>query len=176
MGVQLLNPTNQSAMADSGDVCWSVRPSKIGWLSCDGSTISSAAGFGLLRSDSYRELFEIVKTMPPNTGLENFDAGDAIHLPDIQGRVMVGSGSGDGLSPRTLGQTGGDEQVTLDIDSLPAHGHTVVTGGSIGGAITGVTALSNYSTTGTISTSLAGNDGAHKNMQPFLVLNCFIKI
>lgn len=44
-------------------------------------------------------------------------------LPDMQGRVAVGSGSGLGLSTYTLGQKGGTETVTLNTNNLASHAH-----------------------------------------------------
>ncbi len=45
--------------------------------------------------------------------------------PDLRGRFVLGSGAGTGLTVRTLGQTGGVETVTLTLNEIPAHTHTV---------------------------------------------------
>jgi microcystin-dependent protein len=46
-------------------------------------------------------------------------------LPNLQGRVPVGTGNGQGLSPYVIGEVGGAENVSLTINNLPAHTHTL---------------------------------------------------
>lgn len=48
-------------------------------------------------------------------------------LPDLRGRSAVGAGQGPGLTPITLGQSGGTEQVTLTVTQLPPHTHSAST-------------------------------------------------
>ena len=54
--------------------------------------------------------------------------------PDLRGRFIVGSGSGSGLTSRSIGNTGGTETHTLSTGNLPAHNHsfsgTTTTGGA----------------------------------------------
>ncbi len=45
--------------------------------------------------------------------------------PNLQGRFVLSSGSGSGLSTRTTGQTGGVETVTLSLAQMPSHSHAV---------------------------------------------------
>ena len=45
--------------------------------------------------------------------------------PDLRGRFIVGSGSGSGLTSRSIGNTGGVETVTLTVNQLPVHKHSV---------------------------------------------------
>jgi microcystin-dependent protein len=45
--------------------------------------------------------------------------------PDLRGRFILSSGSGSGLTPRTTGQTGGVENVTLSLAEMPQHIHNV---------------------------------------------------
>ena len=45
--------------------------------------------------------------------------------PDLRGRFVLGSGSGTGLTPRSLSQTGGAETVTLTEAQMPSHSHDV---------------------------------------------------
>lgn len=52
------------------------------------------------------------------------DGRTTFGLPDFQGRVPLGAGNGGGLTPRTLGQKGGQEQVNLGIQNLPSHNHS----------------------------------------------------
>jgi len=44
-------------------------------------------------------------------------------LPDLRSRVPVGAGQGTGLSPYSLGQTGGAENVTLTTSTIASHTH-----------------------------------------------------
>ncbi|QUJ66496.1 phage tail protein [Photobacterium sp. GJ3] len=50
---------------------------------------------------------------------------DSYALPDLQGRVPVGMGSGPGLTPRHQGQKFGLEQVVLTSVNLPSHTHAL---------------------------------------------------
>lgn len=40
-------------------------------------------------------------------------------------RLALGAGAGPGLTPRTMGQAGGANEVTLDIGTIPPHTHVV---------------------------------------------------
>jgi microcystin-dependent protein len=55
-------------------------------------------------------------------------------LPDLRGRAPLHSGSGPGLTPRSLGESGGAENVTLQTTQLPAHTHAML-GDSSGGGL-----------------------------------------
>lgn len=81
----------------------------IGYLPCDGSAVSRTV---------YAALFNALgTTWGPGDGSTTFN------LPDLRGRVGVGSGTGAGLSPRTLGQTFGEEEHTQTLAELASHGH-----------------------------------------------------
>jgi microcystin-dependent protein len=45
--------------------------------------------------------------------------------PDLRGRFVLGSGGGNGLTPRALGQIGGKENQQLTTRELPPHSHGV---------------------------------------------------
>jgi microcystin-dependent protein len=45
-------------------------------------------------------------------------------LPDLQGRTIVGTGEGPGLSQRSTGEEPGSENTALTVNQLPAHAHT----------------------------------------------------
>jgi len=74
--------------------------------------------------------------------------------PDLRGRLPIGTGSGPGLTSRTLRESLGTETETLIISQLPAHDHTY-NGGSN-------------------TTDQTGGGSTHNNMQPSLALNFFI--
>lgn len=52
------------------------------------------------------------------------DGATTFALPDLQGRVPIGMGSGTNLTPRTLGSKGGVEETSLSLATMPAHTHT----------------------------------------------------
>lgn len=83
-----------------------------GYLVCDGSVVSQG---------QYVSLFSAIGTNW-NTGGEG--AGN-FRLPDLRGRDILGAGTGAGLSPRAVGQTGGEETHLLTTPELPAHNHPV---------------------------------------------------
>lgn len=86
----------------------------IGWLICDGSTISRSA---------YRDLFKVIGTA--------YGAGNSnttFALPDMRGRLPIGAGTGTSLTARTLGANLGAETVTLAQTNLPPHTHTATVG------------------------------------------------
>ncbi|EGG15374.1 hypothetical protein DFA_10208 [Cavenderia fasciculata] len=83
------------------------------YLVCDGREITN--------QPRYKKLADL---LGPDT------TNGRVFLPDLRGRTVIGSGSGQstGLSNYSLGQTGGVEQVTLTRDQMPAHNHGGVTG------------------------------------------------
>jgi microcystin-dependent protein len=60
-------------------------------------------------------------TWPSNWALCNGANG----TPNLQGRFVLSSGSGSGLTTRTTGQTGGAETVALTLAQIPSHSHAV---------------------------------------------------
>ena len=81
-----------------------------GWALCNGS---------LLQISSNQALFSILGTTYGGDGRSTFA------LPDLRGRVPLHVGQGPGLSNRTLGGKGGEEQVTLTEQQVAPHRHTV---------------------------------------------------
>ena len=96
---------------------WSPR----NWFSCSGQLLSIA---------QFTAFFSLIGTLYGGDGRTSFG------VPDLRGRVAVGSGAGPGLTPRVNGQAGGIEGVTLTTLEIPAHNHSaqtsapVVTGGT----------------------------------------------
>jgi microcystin-dependent protein len=81
-----------------------------GWALCNGQ---------LLPISQNNALFSILGTSFGGDGVSTFG------LPNLQSRVPVHQGQGQGLSPYTVGQTGGSEQVTLLANQMPVHTHIV---------------------------------------------------
>lgn len=63
-------------------------------------------------------LFALIGTYYGGNGVSTFQ------LPDLRGRIAVGQGQGQGLSPYTLGEVGGTENMTLLTANMPMHNHT----------------------------------------------------
>ena len=80
------------------------------WLPCNGQ---------LLPVSQYTALFSLLGVQFGGNGSTTFG------LPNLQGRVPVGQGNGVGLSPVVMGQMAGSNNVTLNVNNLPAHAHAV---------------------------------------------------
>jgi len=145
-------------------------------LLCDGSSY--------LRED-YPNLYAVIDAAFL-TDADNF------FVPDLRGRVIIGSGDASGLSPYNVGATGGEEAHALAQNENashahtlndPGHTHTVNTrsGGTAGGnniivagnanvAETPVLKASNNAVT-LITMSNSGSNVPHNNIQPYLSLS-----
>src|SRR5580698_9602625 len=73
----------------------------------------------LLSISQNTALFSILGTTYGGNGTTNFA------LPDLRGRAPIGQGAGPGLSPVTLGQQGGNQNVSILASNMPAHNHLV---------------------------------------------------
>ena len=82
----------------------------IGWAFCQGQLLPIAQN---------QALFSLLGTTYGGDGRTSFA------LPDLRGRVPVGFGQGPGLSNRVIGEKFGSELVTLNINQMPSHNHTV---------------------------------------------------
>ena len=128
-----------------------------GWLLCDGSNVSRK---------SYPLLFAAIGTA--------YGAGDGsttFGLPDLRGRVPMGSSSSHALASK-----GGEETHKLTVSEMPSHKHStnisVLNYGSMGYE----THTSEWSSKwqGMFSTNEEGGDHPHNNMQPYLTVNYVI--
>lgn len=75
-----------------------------GWLFCDGR---------MLKVRDYVDLFTVIGNTYGGNGRTNFA------LPDLRGRVPVGTGKGDNLHERNLGEPFGSEIISIKIDQIP---------------------------------------------------------
>src|SRR5271166_3581841 len=82
----------------------------VGWALCNGQLMPIAQN---------TPLFSLIGIYYGGDGITTFA------LPNLQSRVPIGQGQGPGLSPYTIGQTGGIENVTLTGNQMPEHTHTV---------------------------------------------------
>ncbi len=145
-----------------------------GWLPCSG---------GLLAISSYPTLFSLLGVQYGGDGRTTFG------LPNLNGRTIVGSGTGASGTPYANGQSDGVETVALSLDQMPAHNHSVFGADIAGSAATPAgNVFANtpdqnaYGTQppllaqGPATVGSAGGGQPHANMQPSLVLNYCIAL
>src|SRR4029077_8986106 len=89
-----------------------------GWALCNGQ---------LMPISQNTALFSLLGTTYGGDGKSNFA------LPNLQGSAPMQAGQGPGLSLRDLGETGGEQTVTLLQTEMPAHTHTAQCVSSGGG-------------------------------------------
>lgn len=145
-----------------------------GWAFCDGQLISISQNTAL---------FSLVGTFYGGDGRSNFA------LPDIQGSVVMGTGQGLGLSLRELGETGGNQTVTLLDTEMTAHTHALAAsaqpgedptpGGEALGRSVGASLY--HQGAGDVllapeAMPAAGGGLPHNNLQPYLTLNYCIAL
>ncbi|MBI1937863.1 MAG: phage tail protein [Ignavibacteriales bacterium] len=81
------------------------------WAYCAGQILSISQNTAL---------FSLLGTTYGGNGQTNFA------LPDLRGRVPVGTGAGPGLSDISLGEKSGSLTNTLTVANLPPHVHTAI--------------------------------------------------
>jgi len=79
-----------------------------GWLKCEGQ---------ILPISNYTALFSLLGTAYGGDGRLTFA------LPDLRGRMLIGTGIGPGLSPIEHGEKKGNEKTALKIENMPPHTH-----------------------------------------------------
>jgi microcystin-dependent protein len=151
----------------------------------------------LLPINQNQALFALLGTTYGGNGQTNFG------LPELRGRVPIGWGQGQGLSNYVLGEKGGEEAHTLNVNEMASHNHSlnvdttvpatsntdvpstsVVLGNTVGKQ-TGVAnpfALTLYTSGapgGTLdphSIGFTGGGQGHNNIMPYLTLNFCIAL
>lgn len=146
-----------------------------GWAFCQGQLMA------ISQNDA---LFSLLGTTYGGDGQLTFG------LPDLRGRVAVGMGTGPGLPPMSLGETGGTESETLSLNAIPSHGHGTVVSADLGtvgdpaGALPARSPMALGYAYGTSSSGSMGGDPVqveggsqpHENRQPFTTLNYVIAL
>jgi microcystin-dependent protein len=147
-----------------------------GWALCDGQ---------LMPISQNTALFSLLGTTYGGDGKSTFA------LPNMQGCVPMQAGQGAGLSLRDLGETGGEQTVTLLQTEMPAHSHGVQAASSGGlpsptnntwaSGLKGHPGSYAPPTGSTVQmspfgTSIAGGNLPHNNMPPFLGLTFIIAL
>jgi microcystin-dependent protein len=148
-----------------------------GWALCDGQ---------LMPISQNTALFSLLGTTYGGNGTSNFA------LPNLQGCAPMQAGQGPGLTLRDLGETAGEQTVTLLQTEMPAHSHGVQAAGDTTQSSpvanawgTGQKGFGNvYAASNPQSNvqmnpfalSIAGGNLPHNNMQPFLGLTFIIAL
>jgi len=148
------------------------------WAFCAGQIISISQNTAL---------FSLLGTTYGGNGQTTFG------LPDLRGRIPVGTGQGPGLPNVNLGEVSGAPTTTLLITNMPAHNHTATTSVAVSSANTtseeaagnilanqaenfyAPVATANGSL-GSVTTTVGVNGGNQpfNNMQPYLGMNFVI--
>jgi microcystin-dependent protein len=145
-----------------------------GWAVCNGQ---------LLPINQNQALFALLGTTYGGNGQTNFA------LPNLRGRAPIHFGSGF-----NLGEAAGSSAVTLNIQQLPTHTHTLSSNLCIGGNVINAAlgdptanfwannGKAQYSTSNPdqvmhpSAVTNVGGSQPHNNMQPYLVLNFCIAL
>lgn len=109
-----------------------------GWQFCNGALMSIAENTAL---------FSLIGTVYGGDGQTTFA------LPDLRGRIPVGTGAGPGIGTWDLGEVQGSETNTMTSANMPGHNH--VASGHLNVATAGATA---NAPTGNYFASAAGRD------------------
>jgi microcystin-dependent protein len=150
------------------------------WALCNGQ---------LLPIQQFSALFSIIGVTYGGNGINNFQ------LPNLQGRVVAGVGTGPGLSTWDWGEENGEDSVALTINEIPAHNHLInaynnpgtgnapsatnfLAKDTRGGGITNYMAAAANANVqmSPVIIGLTGSNAPHENRQPFLALNYCIAL
>jgi len=149
-----------------------------GWMLCDGSKV---------KISDFPALYSLIGVAYGGDGISDFA------LPDLRGRIPIGSGQGLNLPNVKLAEAAGVERVNITIENYPPHNHAVnavnatgTTSNPVNGFLaTPATAGKNVYMPGTpapettpmAADSLNGfgyNIPSQSIMQPYLVINYII--
>ncbi|MGR3888665.1 phage tail protein [Pseudomonas sp. 1152_12] len=81
-----------------------------GWAFCNGQMMSVS---------QYSALFALLGINYGGNGVQTFG------LPNLQSRMPICQGTGQGLSTRVMGEVAGTEEVIPTLNNLPTHTHTL---------------------------------------------------
>ena len=147
------------------------------WALCDGQ---------LMAISQNTALFSLLGTQFGGDGRTTFA------LPNLQGMAPMHQGNGAGLTPRVVGETGGESTVTLLSSQIASHSHAFNCGVGSKGETSTVTSQYNcdeaagttpiYATTtdGSVMSPAMlqspGNSLPHENMQPYQCVTFIIAL
>lgn len=140
-----------------------------GWMFCEGQ---------LLPISENETLFNLIGTTYGGDGQSTFA------LPDLRGRVPIHQGNGF-----ILAETGGAETITLTVNQIAAHSHSLLASTRQGNSSLPAGRVPAQSVNPTVyvtaspdvnmaPAALAGTGGSqpHENLQPYLCLNFIISL
>lgn len=147
-----------------------------GWALCNGQ---------IMPISQNTALFSLLGTYYGGDGRTTFA------LPNLQGYAPMGQGNGAGLTPRVIGETGGEASVTLLQNQVPPHTHAAMNapasnamspanavfgGGGRGkepayAPMSGPTAQMSAQAVG-----MTGGNQPHNNLPPYLIMNFIIAL
>jgi microcystin-dependent protein len=150
----------------------------VGWATCNGQQMPLSQNTAL---------FSLLGTYYGGDGKTNFC------LPNLQGSAAMGQGSGNGLSPRFIGESAGEQNVTLLTTEMPAHNHAIQcyiddpaadqtpSQNDLLGFAQGLTPYSSDisvspTTLNAGALSMYGGSLPHNNMQPYLCVTFIIAL
>ena len=152
----------------------------LGWALCQGQLLSIAQNTAL---------FSLLGTNFGGDGRSTFG------LPNFQGAAAMHYDQGPGLSPRVIGEAGGEDAVTLLQNEMPSHQHalngfagrggenvnTPSNGDSLTTSVGGLAYIPPSSAPPLValaSTTLQNSGGGqpHNNLMPYLTLNFCIAL
>jgi microcystin-dependent protein len=144
----------------------------VGWMFCEGQ---------LLPISENETLFQLIGTTYGGDGESTFA------LPDLRGRIPLHQGNGF-----ILAETGGVEEITLTVQQIPVHSHTLLGTANIASTPTpsqnvlpGIAQAATITPYGTdaplvslhpSSISPVGGSQPHTNFQPYLCVNFIISL
>jgi microcystin-dependent protein len=126
----------------------------VGWMFCEGQLLSISEN---------EQLFGLIGTTYGGDGQSTFA------LPDLQGRLPVHQGNG-----YVLGETGGVEEVTLNLTQIPVHTHNRFLAQSPSLTLYREDVADTPLAGGSLSP--AGGSQPHYNVQPYLCINHIISL
>ncbi len=146
-----------------------------GWAFCDGTVMSVSQNSAL---------YSIIGGIYGGNGTTTFA------LPDFRGAAPVHQGTGPGLTPRSVGESGGKVSVTLLETQIPNHSHTVnaqllptdaqpaQTVWATSASKRGQQIYSHNVDTpmSPLALSVIGGSQSHNNMQPYVAMNFIISL
>jgi len=194
----------------TGDVKFTLKSvADTGWVLANDGTIGDATSGATSRAnadcadlyallwDNVSNTYAAVSTGRGANAAADFAAHKTIALTKMLGRALAASGTGSGLTARSLGETAGAETVALAITNMPAHDHGGATSNPTtspnlnpGGNLINITnttqsggnVLSGASETALLlpdhvhTITSQGSGTAHANMQPTSFLNVMVKL
>jgi microcystin-dependent protein len=142
-----------------------------GWLACDGTAYAQ---------NSFPLLYSVLGTTYNTTA-----SGNQFNVPDMRGRYLAGLDDSAGVLTRAtldaLGETDGEEYVTLITSELPLHDHTytdkyaLYDGSGTDTGPAGSTSGYYINTVTNSTTATTGSSTPHENCPPTMALNVMIK-